>query len=154
MATFLLLFLLLGSTAFASSPSFGVSVASAVGRTTVVSAQGFVPVLSFVDGNGPVQISARADVSMRVDFATLPSVGLAAEAVIGPVDEAHAYVTSGIVAGARTIDEARAWFAAWSLVAGVRIPVGDTFSTRIEVVTTPQLAGMALSIGLDVAPWR
>lgn len=138
----------------ASTPSFGATLAPAVQGSSVLSVQAFVPVFVFEDDGAPVRIAARADLATRLDFATLPSVQLAAEAALGPADEVHAYVATGIVVVARTVDASRDWLAAWSLVGGVRIPIDATFAARIEAVSTPQLGAIGIGIGLDITPWR
>ncbi len=137
--------------AYAASPTFGVSIIPFTGGWPEAMLSGSVPLATYESNEGPLVFAGRLDVSAPLNFSHLPTVGLAATGIFTSNDMFQPFFGVGAALGWARPPEAQYLYVTPTLLAGLRVPLDPTWAVRVDAVYAPLRSRLWVGIGVDVA---
>ena len=106
-----------------------------------------LPVASFDLSGQPVDLLARVDATVPLDFSVSPSVNVGVTAAT-LIDGIRPYLGTGVGLLFSTIDDEPCWDIAWTIHAGVDVPIVDALAFRVDTQVAPTLGQFVLGVGV------
>jgi hypothetical protein len=104
-------------------------------------------VLAFEVAEQPIDLLARIDATVPFSFAVSPSVNVGVTAIT-TFEGVRPYVGTGVGLLFSTIDGEPCWDIAWTIHAGVDVPVADSLAVRVDTQFAPTLGQFVVGVGV------